>query len=78
MTGVAELLAGGSSLPPRERLREIVQAAFPDRKEIASASLGRSAREVWRQLCAAAGVDPGTLAKAIAQQLHIEVADDLS
>jgi type IV pilus assembly protein PilB len=67
-----------STLTPAERLRAFVQSAFPDRKEIASVSLGNTAHEAWKQLSIAAGVNERTLARAIAKVLGLEPAESLA
>jgi len=66
------------SLSPTERLRAITQRAFPARAELTSLTVGTSVRETWKQLAAAAGVDVWTLARAIAKDLDLAVASDLT
>ena len=65
------------SLSPTERLRAIVQRAYPHRPTLASVAIGTSIRDAWKQLAAAAGVDAWTLAGAIAKDLGLAVASDL-
>jgi type II secretory ATPase GspE/PulE/Tfp pilus assembly ATPase PilB-like protein/CheY-like chemotaxis protein len=65
-------------MPVHERLRAIVKRAFPERPEVATVSLGHAVRDAWRQLARAAGVDSPALARAIAAELGLGVAEDLS
>jgi hypothetical protein len=64
-------------LPVNERLRGIVQRAYPDRPDVASVPLPGPLRDTWRNLARAAGVDVSDLAKAIARELDLDVAEDL-
>jgi type IV pilus assembly protein PilB len=66
------------SLSPTERLRAIARRAFPNRPALGSAPIGASVRETWKQLAAAAEVDAWTLARAIAKDLDLAVASDLT
>lgn len=65
-------------ITPQERLRLLAVAAFPQSKKLADVKLGRTARQVWRDLCLAADLDPWKLAAGIGQQLEVPVAENLS
>jgi type II secretory ATPase GspE/PulE/Tfp pilus assembly ATPase PilB-like protein/CheY-like chemotaxis protein len=67
-----------NELSTHERLRAIVRRALPDRAEIATAKLGPDLRDVWRQLSRAAKCDPWELAKAVAGELGLGVAEGLA
>lgn len=64
-------------MSPVSMLCSLVRRAYPNEKAIASLSLDSNLRQAWRQLGAAAGVDPWTLAAAIAKQIGCESAQSV-
>ena len=64
-------------LPP-EQLLAIVRRANPDQVVLHLIVPTGSARDVWKQLAVAVGVDEWTLARAIAKDPGLEAAVDMS